>query len=79
MARPIIETPRLLLRPSEADDLDVWAAFSADERAMRYLGGVQVRSVAWCSMAGAAGSWSLQGFGIFWSEQPAYQSAGVLV
>lgn len=65
MAAPIIETSRLLMRPPLACDLDGWAAFSADATAMRFLGGVQPRSVAWRSMAAAAGSWSLQGFGSF--------------
>lgn len=32
---------------------------------MRFLGGVQPRSVAWRSLAAAAGNWSLQGFGFF--------------
>lgn len=65
MAEPIIETTRLLMRPPRACDLDGWAAFGADELATRYLGGVQSRPEAWRSLAGAAGSWSLQGFGVF--------------
>src|SRR5579863_6521125 len=32
---------------------------------MRTLGGVQPRSVAWRGLQGAAGSWALQGFGMF--------------
>ena len=32
---------------------------------MRFLGGTQTRGVAWRSMAAAAGSWALQGFGSF--------------
>ena len=65
MAEPIIRTARLLMRPPIASDLDGWAAFMADETAMRFMGGVQTRPVAWRSMAGAAGSWALQGFGLF--------------
>jgi len=65
MAEPIIETSRLLMRPPRACDLDGWAAFGADEVATRYLGGVHSRPEAWRSMAGSAGSWSLQGFGVF--------------
>ena len=65
MARPILETSRLVMRPPLACDLDGWAAFSGDEAAMRFLGGVQPRSVAWRNLAAAAGSWSLQGFGMF--------------
>ncbi|NPD68491.1 GNAT family N-acetyltransferase [Lichenicola cladoniae] len=65
MAEPIIETARLLMRPPRECDLDGWAAFGADEVATRYLGGVQGRPEAWRSLAGAAGSWSLLGFGVF--------------
>lgn len=65
MADPIIETERLILRPPEAGDLDGWAAFSADAEAMRHIGGTQPRSLAWRGMAAAAGSWFLQGFGMF--------------
>jgi RimJ/RimL family protein N-acetyltransferase len=32
-------TPRLLLRPFQATDLDAWAALNADPEVMRYLGG----------------------------------------
>ena len=32
---------------------------------MRFLGGPQVRSVAWRSFVGLAGSWPILGFGIF--------------
>ena len=46
-------------------DFEPWAAFAADENVMRTLGGVQHRSVAWRGLAGAAGSWALQGFGMF--------------
>lgn len=65
MSEPLIETKRLVMRPPKACDLDGWAAFSGDEDAMRFLGGAQPRSVAWRSLAAAAGSWSLQGFGAF--------------
>ena len=36
-----------------------------DAAAMRHLGGPQPRPVAWRSLAAMAGSWSLQGFGMF--------------
>ncbi len=48
-----LTTPRLLLRPPQAQDLDAWAAFSADPETMRYLGGVQGRSAAWRAMTRA--------------------------
>jgi len=61
----ILETDRLILRPPVQADLDDFAAFSADERVARFLGGVQPRSVAWRGMATLAGSWALMGFAMF--------------
>lgn len=65
MSELLIQTDRLLMRPPRACDLDGWAAFSADQSTMRFLGGSPPRSVAWRSLAATAGSWSLQGFGFF--------------
>ena len=56
MTLPILFTRNLILRPAERQDFEGWAAFHADEDTMRYLGGTQVRSVAWrglCTFAGA--------------------------
>ncbi|HET8941140.1 MAG TPA: GNAT family N-acetyltransferase [Rudaea sp.] len=64
-ATPRLETPRLLLRPLQLDDFDAWAELSADAETMRFLGGVQPRSVAWRSFLFVAGGWSLQGFAPF--------------
>ncbi len=61
----MLQTRRLVLRPPLAGDLDGWAAFMGDAAAMRFLGGAQPRPVAWRSLAATAGSWSLQGFGMF--------------
>lgn len=62
---PVIETERLILRPPVLDDFDAWAAFYEDDDALKYIGGAQVRSVAWRSFTQAAGSWALQGFALF--------------
>jgi RimJ/RimL family protein N-acetyltransferase len=62
---PTLETERLLLRPPQAEDLASWAAFSADEEAMRYVGGVQSRHGAWRSLCAAAGGWTIRGFSLF--------------
>lgn len=62
---PTLETPRLILRPPVAADLDGWASFSADAETMLHLGGVQPRPVAWRAMAAMAGSWALHGFSMF--------------
>lgn len=60
-----LETPRLILRQPEEQDLDGWAAFMADEEATRFIGGSMPRPAAWRTMATMAGSWSLKGFGMF--------------
>jgi RimJ/RimL family protein N-acetyltransferase len=65
MDGPVLETERLSLRPPALEDFDAWAAFAADEEVMRTLGGVQPRPVAWRGLMGVAGSWALQGFGMF--------------
>jgi RimJ/RimL family protein N-acetyltransferase len=62
---PVLETPRLILRRLEREDFDPWAEAVADETAMRFLGGAQPRSVAWRGFVGVAGSWAIQGFGMF--------------
>ena len=62
---PTLETARLILRPTAAQDLDGWAELMADAEAARYIGGVQTRSQTWRAMASMAGSWALNGFGMF--------------
>jgi RimJ/RimL family protein N-acetyltransferase len=62
---PTLETARLILRPTAAEDLDGWAALMADEEVARFIGGVQGRAQAWRGMASMAGSWALNGFGMF--------------
>ncbi len=65
MQGPVIETDRLILRPTLAEDFDGWAALMADEAATRFLGGVQPRSAAWRGFCSMAGAWALYGFGMF--------------
>jgi len=65
MSFPVLETERLILRVPEDADLDGWAGMMADPVAARFVGGVQVREVAWRAMASMAGSWLLKGFGMF--------------
>jgi RimJ/RimL family protein N-acetyltransferase len=62
---PILETDRLILRAPAAEDFEAWAAFSADEEAMRHIGGVQPRAVAWRGMCTMAGAWMVRGFSMF--------------
>lgn len=65
MLGPTLETPRLILRPPVRADFDAFAAFMADERAAKHLGGTQPRTVAWRFFAALAGAWSLYGFAMF--------------
>lgn len=62
---PTLETARLILRPPASEDLDGWAELMADPDAARYIGGTMVRSQTWRMMAAMAGSWALNGFGMF--------------
>lgn len=59
---PILETERLILRAPAPEDYEPWAAFAADEDVMRYLGGVQTRSVAWRGICQVTGAWAIRGF-----------------
>ena len=60
-----IETPRLLLRPPQLEDLDGWSALMADAEAERFIGGPRDRHDAWIELMAVAGAWSLQGFCFF--------------
>jgi RimJ/RimL family protein N-acetyltransferase len=61
----LLETPRLLLRPTRREDFEPWAAFMADTESARFIGGVQSRSVAWRGFLTMAGAWAIQGFAMF--------------
>jgi RimJ/RimL family protein N-acetyltransferase len=60
-----LETPRLILRPTQPEDFEHWAAFMADAEAMRHLGGPVARSPAWRMFMCMAGSWSMLGYAMF--------------
>ena len=62
---PTLETDRLILRPPVDADFDGFCAFHADEEAMTYLGGVATPPVVWRTLRTIAGSWALDGFGMF--------------
>jgi RimJ/RimL family protein N-acetyltransferase len=62
---PVIETARLLLRPTAAEDLDGWAELMADPEASRFIGGPVGRAAAWRGLATMAGAWVLKGFAMF--------------
>lgn len=65
MDEPRIETERLILRPVKSEDLDGWAELMADPDSARFIGGPVARAAAWRGMAAMAGSWVLNGFGMF--------------
>jgi RimJ/RimL family protein N-acetyltransferase len=60
-----IETDRLILRPTRAEDFDGWAALMGDEDNSRHIGGPQPRAVAWRGFLSMAGAWAIQGYGMF--------------
>jgi RimJ/RimL family protein N-acetyltransferase len=62
---PTLETGRLLLRPTAAEDLDGWAELMGDPETARFIGGVQPRAACWRGMMTMAGSWACHGFAMF--------------
>ncbi len=62
---PRIETQRLILRPPQAEDFDAYAANMAGAEAARFIGGQQLRAVAWRGFLSSAGAWMIQGFSMF--------------
>ena len=65
MTGPILETERLILRPTELGDFDGWAKFMGDAEASKFIGGPQAPSVAWRGFLQVAGAWKIQGFSMF--------------
>ena len=60
---PRLETERLLLRGFEEDDLDAYAAITADPEVMRYMGrGPFDRAGAWREIALYVGHFELRGY-----------------
>lgn len=66
-----LETERLLLRQFRDDDLDAFAAMSADLEVMEFLGPVMSRRDAWRAMAMMLGHWQLRGYGSWAVEERA--------
>lgn len=66
-AAPILETERLRLRALRFADKDAHIAMWADERVTRFIGGEpRPPDVSWGKFLGAAGLWSVMGFG-YWA------------
>lgn len=62
---PVIETARLILRPTAEEDFERWCDFMSDEPTTRYIGGVQAPSMVWRAMMAMAGAWALTGVSMF--------------
>lgn len=62
---PVLETPRLILRPPQAEDFDGFCALAADPEAARFIGGVQPREVVWRQLCTVTGAWTISGFSMF--------------
>ena len=60
-----VETPRLILRPTIAEDFEGWAAYMADADASKFIGGPQPRPLAWRGFLSMAGAWAIQGYAMF--------------
>lgn len=62
---PTLETARLILRPTAAQDFEPWCAMMADLEVARYIGGTAPPSVVWRQLCATAGAWSLFGYAMF--------------
>ncbi len=75
-AAPTIETARLRLRPTCADDLDVFAAMWSDPRVFASIGGAgRPRDDVWRRMLATQGHWDWFGYG-YWTVERQGQIIG---
>ena len=68
-----LRTERLVLRMLREDDLDEYAAMTADPEVTRYLGNGDTlsRADAWRQVAMILGHWRLRGYGLWAAEEAA--------
>ncbi|HMO06721.1 MAG TPA: GNAT family N-acetyltransferase [Paracoccaceae bacterium] len=69
---PVLQSPRLVLRPLAFRDFDAFAALHASPHAA-LLWGLPSRDAAWARMLALAGEWPVRGFGTWaladrWSD-----------
>jgi RimJ/RimL family protein N-acetyltransferase len=64
-----VETERLLMRQWREEDFPVYAAYYADPRTARFVGGQMPRDKAWRHMSAVVGHWTLKGFGQWCVEE----------
>jgi len=62
---PVLETPRLILRRPELEDLDRWAEMMSDADAARFIGGTAPKPVVWRQIMQVVGAWELTGVSMF--------------
>ena len=62
---PIIETERLILRPTAMEDFPRWAELMADPEASQFIGGPMAAATAWRGFMTMAGAWTLTGIAMF--------------
>jgi RimJ/RimL family protein N-acetyltransferase len=60
-----IDTPRLILRPPRAGDLEAWSGMMVDEPSARFIGGVAPRAMCWRQLMTMIGAWHAHGFAMF--------------
>lgn len=65
MSLPILETPRLILRPTRQSDYEGFCDLHGNPRTARFLGGVQTPAMVWRTLRTLAGAWMLDGFAMF--------------
>lgn len=61
----VIETERLILRPTKLEDFEPWAEMMSDPVTARFIGGVQPPATAWRGVMSMAGAWTLTGVAMF--------------
>jgi RimJ/RimL family protein N-acetyltransferase len=66
---PTLTTDRLALRGWREEDLEPYAAITADPEVMRFMGGPLDRADTWRQMAFFAGHWELRGYGLWVVER----------
>ena len=64
---PIVDTPRLRLRPFTEADVAALHALMQDAEVMRYIGDRRVPTLqeTWRAVAGWVGHWTLRGYGMW--------------
>ena len=65
MTGPVLQTERLILRPTALEDFPRWAEMMADPEAAKFLGGAQPAATAWRGFMTMAGAWSLTSVSMF--------------